>query len=59
MDKTKMKGKANEAVGETKEHIGRAVGNEKMEAEGHNQEMKGKVQSAVGGAKEAIKDKLD
>ena len=59
LDKTKMKGKAHEAVGEAREHIGRATGNDKMEAKGHAQEMKGKVQSRAGGVKEAVKDKLD
>ncbi len=51
-NRQKIKGVWNEAVGETKERIGRALGNEKIEAKGRNQELKGKVQQAVGSIKE-------
>jgi uncharacterized protein YjbJ (UPF0337 family) len=60
-NKDKIKGMWNEAVGETKEHIGRAIGNEEMERKGHNQEMKGKAQQTVGAVKETaskLKDDL-
>ena len=42
----KAKGYANEAVGKAKEGIGRATGNENLEAEGDAQQIKGTCRSA-------------
>jgi uncharacterized protein YjbJ (UPF0337 family) len=52
IDKEKIKGVWNEAAGETKEHIGRALNNKELEQKGHAQEMKGKVQRGVGSVKD-------
>lgn len=55
----KIKGAANEAVGKTKQGIGNATNNEKMQAEGAAQELKGKAQGTVGDAKGAVKSATD
>lgn len=52
----KVKGYTNEAIGNVKQGVGRAVGSEKLEAEGKLQELKGEGQVAVGEAKDAVKD---
>ncbi|WP_448675664.1 CsbD family protein [Pseudomonas sp. LY-1] len=51
----KVKGVANEAVGNIKQGIGKVTGNDKLRAEGMVQEKKGEVQKAVGDAKDAVK----
>jgi uncharacterized protein YjbJ (UPF0337 family) len=51
----KIKGVANEAAGSTKEGIGKAVGSDKLRAEGAAQELKGHAQKAMGDAKDAVK----
>ena len=55
----KIKGMANEAAGNVKQAVGKATGNEKMEAEGFVQERKGEAQQAVGKAKDKVKDIVD
>ncbi len=55
----RVKGAANQAVGNAKQAVGRATGNDRMQAEGAGQELKGKVQSTTGKAKDAIKDAID
>ncbi|RON36528.1 CsbD family protein [Pseudomonas brassicacearum] len=55
----KAKGLANEAVGNVKQGVGKATGNDKMRAEGVVQERKGEAQQAVGKAKDAIKKGID
>lgn len=52
----KIKGNANDAVGHVKEGLGKAVGSEKLQAEGLAQQAKGHGQKAVGEAKDAAKD---
>lgn len=59
MDKDRMKGKANEAVGTVKAKTGEHTGNERMQAEGENQEMKGKAQGMMGPAKDKARDIKD
>ena len=53
--KDKVTGMANEAAGNVKQGVGKAVGSEKMQAEGKVQEIKGEGQQAVGEAKDQIK----
>jgi len=53
--KDKVKGMANEAVGNIKQGVGKATGNDKMRAEGKAQEIKGEAQQAVGKVKDAVK----
>ncbi|SBW82578.1 hypothetical protein PVE_R1G4696 [Pseudomonas veronii 1YdBTEX2] len=51
----KVKGVANEAVGNIKQGVGKVTGNDKLRAEGVVQEKKGEVQKAVGDIKDAMK----
>lgn len=51
----KVKGVANEAVGNIKQGVGKVTGNDKLRAEGVIQEKKGEVQKAVGDTKDAVK----
>jgi uncharacterized protein YjbJ (UPF0337 family) len=53
--KDKITGMANEAVGNIKQGVGKAVGSDKLQVEGKLQEIKGEGQRAVGAAKEAVK----
>ncbi len=55
----KIKGLANEAMGNVKQAVGRATDNSKLEAEGHAQELKGEAQQAVGSAKDKVKKAID
>jgi uncharacterized protein YjbJ (UPF0337 family) len=55
----KVKGMANEAVGNVKQGVGKATDNTKLQAEGKLQEKKGEAQQAVGKAKDAIKKGVD
>ncbi len=52
----KIKGVANEAAGSVKEGVGKAVGSDKLRADGAAQELKGHAQKAVVDAKETVKD---
>lgn len=53
--KDKVKGMANEAVGNIKQGIGKATDNERLRAEGELQERKGEAQQVVGKVKDAVK----
>ena len=55
----KVKGMANEAVGNIKQGVGKATDNDKLRAEGKAQELKGEAQQAVGKTKDAIKKGVD
>ncbi|WP_342149915.1 CsbD family protein [Methylorubrum sp. SB2] len=55
----KLKGLANEAVGNIKQGIGNATGNDKLVAEGKAQELKGETQKTVGEAKDGVKNVAD
>ncbi|MEH3146034.1 MAG: CsbD family protein [Methylobacterium frigidaeris] len=55
----KIKGLANEAVGNVKQGIGNVTGDEKLKAEGKAQELKGEGQKTVGDAKDGIKNAAD
>ncbi|KMO13664.1 CsbD family protein [Methylobacterium platani] len=55
----KVKGLANEAVGNVKQGIGSATGNEKLQAEGKAQELKGEAQKTTGDVKDGIKNAAD
>ena len=48
----KIKGYANQAAGNVKQGVGKAVGSEEMQVKGGAQELKGKAQVAVGDVKE-------
>jgi uncharacterized protein YjbJ (UPF0337 family) len=55
----KIKGYANEAAGNAKQAVGKAIGNDRMRADGAMQERKGEAQQAVGKAKDAVKKVVD
>ena len=55
----KIKGLANEAAGNVKQAAGKAVGNDRLHAEGVVQERVGEAQQAVGKAKAAVKKIVD
>lgn len=55
----KVKGMANEAAGNVKQGIGKAIGDKQMEAKGVIQERKGEAQQAVGKAKDSVKKMVD
>lgn len=50
----KARGTGNDVVGNIKQTVGGATGNEKMQAEGETQETKGEAQKTLGNAKEAV-----
>ena len=52
----KVSGLGNQAAGNVKQAVGKAVGNDRLRAEGAAQETKGKIQKTVGGVKAAAKD---
>jgi uncharacterized protein YjbJ (UPF0337 family) len=52
----KATGVGNEVVGKVKQGVGKAVGSDKLQAEGKVQELKGKTQKVVGDVKAAVKD---
>jgi uncharacterized protein YjbJ (UPF0337 family) len=52
--KDTVKGKANEAVGAARRRVGKATGDEDMEAQGAGQELKGKAQGVVGKLKRKL-----
>ncbi len=55
----KIKGMANEAVGNVKQAVGKATGNDRLSAEGAAQELKGEAQQALGKTKDAVKKVVD
>ena len=58
MDKDRIAGAAKQAKGTVKEAVGKAVGDNKLVAEGKSDKVEGKVQNAVGGLKDAVRDAL-
>jgi uncharacterized protein YjbJ (UPF0337 family) len=55
----KASGIGNQTAGKIKQGVGKATGNDRLEAEGGAQEAKGKVQKAVGETKSAVKEAAD
>jgi uncharacterized protein YjbJ (UPF0337 family) len=56
MDKERTKGMAEQGKGSMKETAGKAMGDEKLKAEGKMDKMEGKMRNAVGGAKDAMRE---
>ncbi len=56
MDKDRIKGMAQQGKGAVKEAAGKALGDEKLKAEGRLDKVEGKIRNAVGGVKDAIRD---
>ncbi|MCJ2065946.1 CsbD family protein [Methylobacterium sp. J-088] len=55
----KLKGLANEAVGNVKQAAGQVTGNDKLVAEGKVQELKGEAQKTAGDVKDGAKSLAD
>ncbi len=51
----RIKGLANEAVGNAKQSLGKMAGDEELQAEGALQELKGKAEQLEADAKDAVK----
>ena len=58
MDKDRIVGAAKQAKGAVKEAVGKAVGDNKLVAEGKSDKVEGKIQNAVGGLKDTVRDAL-
>ncbi|OAH43270.1 general stress protein CsbD [Sphingobium yanoikuyae] len=54
----KVKAAGNKAAGATKEAIGKATDNERLEVEGKLQKAKGTAQDVAGSVKGALGDKI-
>jgi uncharacterized protein YjbJ (UPF0337 family) len=55
----KLKGLANETVGNIKQGIGNVTGNDKLVVEGKAQELKGEAQKTTGEVKDGVKNVAD
>ena len=55
MDKERMKGMAEQGKGSVKEKAGKALGDEKLKAEGKMDQMEGKVRNTVGGMRDEVR----
>lgn len=58
MSTNRIEGAVDKGVGAAKEAVGRAIGNERLEAEGLAQKSKGDVQNKVGQAQDKIADAI-
>jgi uncharacterized protein YjbJ (UPF0337 family) len=59
MNRDQIKGRGTQAKGKVKEAAGKAVGNERLKAEGQIEQMAGKGQAAVGDVKRKLSRKID
>lgn len=59
MNKDQVQGRVDQAKGAIKETAGKAVGNDRLEAEGKVDKTSGKIQSGAGDLKEKVKDGID
>lgn len=58
MHKDEIKGAAKDAKGSMKEAAGKAMGDERMQAEGAAEKTMGKMQKGVGSLKDAARNAL-
>lgn len=59
MDKDRVKGKVDDAVGRAKRQVGEWTGDKETQAEGAAQQVKGKVENAWGKVKDAAREATD
>ncbi|HTB95804.1 MAG TPA: CsbD family protein [Terracidiphilus sp.] len=59
MDKDKVKGTMDDAVGRAKRQVGEWTGDTKTQVEGAAQQVKGKAEKAWGNVKDAARDAKD
>lgn len=58
MHRDEIKGAAKDATGSVKEAVGKATGDEQLQADGTAERIEGKVQKGVGALKDAARDAL-
>lgn len=58
MSNNRIEGAMDKGVGSVKEAVGKATGNERLEAEGLAQKAKGDVQNKVGQVQDAVGDAI-
>lgn len=56
MDKDRVAGSAKQIKGTTKELVGKAIGDTKLESEGKADKVEGKIQNAIGGIKDTVRE---
>lgn len=56
MDKDRVKGTVDDAVGRTKRQVGEWTGDSGAQVEGATQQLKGKAEKALGNVKDAARD---
>ena len=56
VDPDRVQGAWDKTKGAVKDAVGKAIGDEKLQAEGKADKVKGKVESTVGGMKDAARD---
>ena len=59
MDKDKIKGTVDDAVGRAKRQVGEWTGDTQTQVDGAAQQVKGKAEKAVGNVRDAINDATD
>ncbi|HEY2187560.1 MAG TPA: CsbD family protein [Caldimonas sp.] len=59
MNKDQVKGRVEQAKGNVKENVGKAVGNPNLRDEGTAEKVAGKTQATYGDAKEKVKHTVD
>ena len=59
MNKDQVKGRVEQAKGNVKEEVGKAVGNPNLRDEGKADQAVGKAQATYGDAKEKVKDAVE
>lgn len=59
MNKDQVQGRVEDVKGKIKEAAGKAVGNDRLTAEGQVDQLAGKTQAKVGDTKEKVKDVID
>ena len=56
MDEDRIKGSAQKIKGDLKDAAGKALGDQKLQAEGKADKAKGKIKNAVGGIEDLVRD---
>ena len=59
MDKDRVSGKLDQAIGKAKERVGEAVGNDRLANEGIAKQIKGAAKETWGNAKDAARETHD
>ncbi len=59
MNKQQVTGRAEQAKGKAKEVVGKAVGNDRLKAEGQGDQMMGKTKAFAADTRDKIKKAID